>query len=324
MSATAEATASSGVAAATLALDAGQTGIKLRLERPGRGPVDEVLPGVRTDRPLLPQLADAARHVRRASGEPVGIVASGVSGLTEAGADASVLLSLVEDIGAQRVLLAHDSITSFLGTLGDRRGAVVASGTGVVTLAVGRELVARVDGWGNIMGDAGSGHWIGRAALEAAMRAHDGRGPDTALLGLLRERWPNPEEAYIELQGDPDRVRSVAAFAAPTAALAEEGDAVAREICLAAAAELALSVDSALRRVGEPAQEDEGPHVSAIGGIFASPVIRERFDALLRERYPRMRPHAAHGTGLDGAATLALLPAGHPLRAHVAAASSEG
>ncbi|MCD2440892.1 hypothetical protein LQ757_01255 [Agromyces sp. SYSU K20354] len=323
---------------ARLALDAGQTGIKLRFERPGVSPVEEVLPGVRTHEPLLPQLAAAVRHVHDVSGTPVATVASGVSGLTEEGADASALLSLVGSLGAHRVLLAHDSITSFLGTLGDRRGAVVASGTGVVTLAVGRELVARVDGWGNIMGDAGSGHWIGREALDAAMRAYDGRGPETGLLGLLRDRWPNAEEAYIQLQGDPDRVRTVASFAGPTAYLAAEGDAVARRICLSAARELAHSVDAALRRVAGPGQgrpgdgaadgsgerPDDGPDVSAIGGVFGSALIRDRFDALLRERYPAMRPHAPHGTGLDGAATLATLPEGHPLRAHVAVASSDG
>jgi N-acetylglucosamine kinase-like BadF-type ATPase len=35
------------------------------------------------------------------------------------------------------------------------------------------------------MGDAGSGYWLGRAALDAVMRAHDGRGPATALTEVV-------------------------------------------------------------------------------------------------------------------------------------------
>ncbi|GAE70420.1 hypothetical protein JCM18909_3738 [Cutibacterium acnes JCM 18909] len=72
------------------------------------------------------------------------------------------VLHALKPFGVSRVLLAHDSITSYLGALGDQLGVVTASGTGVITLAVGRHNVARVDGWGYIIGDAGSAFWLGR------------------------------------------------------------------------------------------------------------------------------------------------------------------
>ena len=56
------------------------------------------------------------------------------------------------------------------------------------------------------MGDAGSGYWIGRAALEAVMRAYDGRGPQTALTPVVLADFPALEDAYIELQADDERV----------------------------------------------------------------------------------------------------------------------
>ena len=308
-----------------LAIDAGQTGTKVRLARGEETLFTEVLPGVLTHEPLLPQLADAVRHVHRQSGVAPQTISSGVSGLTEQGADAAALLGLLEGVGVQRVLLAHDSITSFLGTLGDVRGAVVASGTGVVTLAVGQDAVARVDGWGNIMGDAGSAHWIGREALAAGMRAFDGRGPRTAIVDAMRERWPRLDEAYIELQSADDRIRIIASFAQRVAALAEAGDAVADAICMGAAHELTSSVTTALRRVAR-ADDDpsSGPAVAAIGGVFGSRRIRARFEELVRVRHPSAIFEAPHGTGLDGAAALARLPRRHPLRSQVSVASAEG
>ena len=93
---------------------------------------------------------------------------------------------------------------------------MVASGTGVVTLAVGRTELARVDGWGYLLGDAGSGYWLGRAALDAVMRAHDGRGDATALSAIAVAEFPDLEHAYIELQADPGRVGRIAAYARPT------------------------------------------------------------------------------------------------------------
>ncbi|HTN58651.1 MAG TPA: BadF/BadG/BcrA/BcrD ATPase family protein [Protaetiibacter sp.] len=299
--------------ATVLALDAGQTGVKTRLIRPGAEPVERVFAGVRTDQPLLPQLAAVTREA--AAGVPLDALAAGVSGLTSVEHDAGELRALLHDSAPGRVLLAHDSVTSYLGTLGDQHGVVVASGTGSIILAVGPAGVARVDGWGYLMGDAGSGYWLGRAALDAVMRAHDGRGPATALTEVVRSRWPELEDAYVQLQSDPAKVSVIAWFAEAVAARAAT-DEVAARLCREAAEELALSVVTALRRAGA----DAAPVVSAIGGVFRGSLVRETFEDAVRAVYPEVRFEAPHGTGLDGAAALADLPAAHPLSALVSSA----
>lgn len=301
-----------------LAIDAGQTGMKVRVHRDGARVLDRVMPGVRTHEPLLPQLAAVARTVADETGDSFEVISTGVSGLTSRESDAAALMALLTDLGARRVILAHDSVTSFLGTLGDARGAVVAAGTGVVTLAVGRSAVARVDGWGNIMGDIGSGYWIGREGLDAAMRAYDGRGDETALLDMLRERWPDPASAYIDLQSDSRRISVVASFAEHVAKLAPS-DTVAARICLRAARELTVSVVTALTRVAS--DPDDEPVVSAVGGVFRSAVIRERFEELLTESVPTVKIEPAHGDGLDGAEQLQRLVERHPLRSLISVAS---
>lgn len=296
-------------ASTVIALDAGQTGIKVRVVAAGAD-AERTFPGVRTDQPLLPQLAAVAREV--AAGRAVESVAAGVSGLTSVEHDAGEWRALLHDVAPGRVLLAHDSVTSYLGTLGDADGVVVASGTGSIILAVGPAGVARVDGWGYLMGDAGSGFWVGRAALEAVMRAHDGRGPETALTAVVRGRWPELEDAYVQLQSDDAKVSVVAWFAEAVAAHAET-DAVAARICREAGEELALSALTALRRVGIA----DAPLVSAIGGVLRGTAVRSAFEDAVRAVHPGVRFEAPHGTGLDGAAALAGLAEGHPLRALV-------
>lgn len=274
-----------------LAIDAGQTGIRTLLISDGVRGAEGELSGILTSEPLIPQLA---RVIAAAGSGAFDIVSIGSTGLTAEQTDPVALRDLA---GVGEVLMAHDSVTSYLGALGDERGAVVAAGTGVVTLAVGTTEVARVDGWGNLLGDAGSGYWIGRAALEAVMRAHDGRGPRTALTERALAEFPDLEQAYIELQGDPGRVRRIAAYTRQVAELAGT-DAVAAGICASAARELALSVTTGLERVGAP------PVVCGIGGVLRAAPIAEAFESELRARWPQLDLRAPLGSGIDGAALL--------------------
>ncbi len=298
---------------AVLGIDAGQTAIKTRVST-ATGVREDVFPGIRTHSPLLPQLAQVARAVLERTDAPVAVVAAGVSGLTSAEADAGALRSLLP-AGAVRVMLTHDSTTAFLGALGDARGAVVAAGTGVVTLAVGASTMARVDGWGYLIGDAGSGYWIGREALDAVMRDYDGRGPATALRSAAEERWPALSEAYIDLQSRDDRVSVIASLAAVVAALARAGDPVSRAITDRAAGELAQSVTTALRRVD---LADEGTFaVCTVGGVFHSAPLRAAFAAGIAESGLAIELVEPAGQGLDGAIALAALSPAHPLAASV-------
>jgi N-acetylglucosamine kinase-like BadF-type ATPase len=304
-----------------LAIDAGQTGIRARLRSDGsNGPTME-FSGIRTDSPLIPQIADVVAQVATRTGQRIAVVSAGVSGLTAEQADPALLRALSAGSGVREVFLAHDSITSYLGALGDERGVVVASGTGVVTLGVGVHDVARVDGWGNLMGDAGSGYWIGREALDAVMRAHDGRGATTALTAELQREFPDVEAAYIELQADAGRVRRIASYARYVTALADT-DAVAARICDSAADELALSVSTALRRVGEGASG--APVICGIGGVLRSPQIGSRLTARLTAIWPRadIRPAIAHS--LDGVGLLPHLTPTSALQERVSASEPVG
>ena len=295
---------------AILALDCGQSGTRGRLTTGLGDPLapDLDLPAVRTDLPVVEQLAGFTEAIIDA-GHPVGAVALGVTGLTDTDRP-ETLLALLAGRGVTRVVLAHDSVTSYLAALGAEPGVVVASGTGVVTLAVGTERIARVDGWGYIMGDAGSGWWIGREGLVSGMRAYDGRGGSEGMLAAIRRDFGEPAGAYMVLQSDPARVQRVASYARAVLDLAAAGDADCRDIGVRAAGELADSAATGLRLVGQT----DAPRAAGLGGIFRSPLMAESFAAQLAARVPGAHVVPPQGAGLDGAVLLARLPGDHPLR----------
>jgi len=83
---------------------------------------------------------------------------------------------------ADRVVVTTDIEIALAGAFAEGPGIVVSAGTG--SISVGRDRTgrrSRVGGYGWQMGDEGSGYAMGRAALGAVSRAHDGRSPRTAL-----------------------------------------------------------------------------------------------------------------------------------------------
>ena len=304
-----------------LVMDAGQTGVRTQLRSAGQVLDGREYPGVMTDQPLLPQLADLARAALTDMDASVPLLAVGSSGLTPE-MDVDDLLADLADLGSTEVRFPHDPITSYLAALGNVPGAVVAAGTGVVTLAVGEHETARVDGWGYLIGDAGSGYWIGRAALDAVMRAHDGRGPATALTPLAEAEFDDLEAAYVELQADELKVSRIASWARTVAELADDGDEVCRRISAEAGRELALSVLTGLRRVQQDGRPD--PAISTVGKVFASRWVTESFADAIHERLPGARLLTPLGEGIDGAACLPDVPASSALGRNLQVASSEG
>lgn len=281
-----------------LALDFGQTSLSWRVVADA-GQQSGHAKGVDTSRPIEPQIVDAARAILTLTGAAPSMVACGSSGLDRPLAQAA--LDGLQGTSVTDVALAHDSTTSYLGALGDEPGVMITSGTGVVTLAVGPDDVARVDGWGWIMGDAGSAFWIGRNALEAAMRGYDGRRAETALTEVVAADFDDLELAYLELQADPNRVARVASYAAKVDEVAVH-DPVARNILDKAAAHLAEAVVAGAHRVG--LGRGTAPPVCALGQTFGSKRLLEQFVSYLTLDWPNFALRTPLGDGLAGAAML--------------------
>jgi len=292
-----------------VAVDAGQTEIRAALSDGERGPRTAAVPGVlRMGERVGPDEVAAALLAAVAALGPLPApllsLGVGLSGF-EAAAEEDLrrvgeLLRGRLDVG--RLAIASDGLTSLLGALGDRDGAVVAAGTGTVTVARRGERLAKVDGWGALLGDAGSGFAIGRAGLDAALRHADGRGGSAALLRMAERRYAPLPDLSERIYAAEVPTRAVAAFAADVASQAATGDEHAVAILAGAARELAVSAGAALDRLFE---SHEPAVVSYSGNVFrAGAPLLEPFTRELLGRRPATELLPPAGDSLAGAALL--------------------
>ncbi|OIJ68652.1 ATPase [Streptomyces mangrovisoli] len=253
-------------------------------------------------RHLMEQLTPLVRALCAETGvaEPVA-AAVGAAGLATLGDALRAELpgALAREFGVRRVALAADAVTAYVGALGPRPGAVVAAGTGLIAIGTDLERWRRADGWGHLLGDCGGGAWIGRAGLEAALRAHDGRpGGSDVLLALARERFGPMPGLPAQLYPRPDRPAVLASFA-PQVAAGAARDPVAAGILRSAARHMAESAAAVC-----PA--DGAARVALTGGLVG---IGDPLLVPLDEELAALLPHAsrvaAAGDPLDGSVHIA-------------------
>jgi N-acetylglucosamine kinase-like BadF-type ATPase len=297
------------VTKAALAVDAGQTTIRAAFVDDGRGPRSATAPGVMrvgtgAAAEVVSERLLAAVSALGPLPEPAPAAAIGLSGF-EAMSEAD-LGSIAEEFrrgaGVESLAIASDGLTALLGAIGERDGVVVAAGTGTACLARRGARFAKVDGWGSLLGDAGSGFAIGRAGLDAALRAFDGRDGSTALMEAAAERFGAIEQLPEQIYSAPVPTRAVASFAADVGCVADAGDEYARAIFADAARELAISACAAAGRLFEPG---EPVLVSYAGSVFgAGALIGRPFRSEVEGRLPRASIVEPEGDPLAGALLL--------------------
>jgi N-acetylglucosamine kinase-like BadF-type ATPase len=306
-----------------LVVDAGRTRCRAALYAGGG---DQ--PARRVDGPGLPGVADgdgsagpfAVALAELAGGlslpaRPLDAVCVGMTGVLRPGLAAAAVAAAVRRLlAARRVLVTSDVVTGYCGAVGLGPGVVVAAGSGMIALAAGPLGVARVDGWGYLLGDAGSGFEIGRRGLAAALRAHDGRGGSALLAELAAEAFGPLDEVVEAVYGAGNPVGAVAAFAARVAEAARRGDPHALDIWADAVTEVVDTALAAAARALGPAATGGRATLSWTGGLFgAADLLLEPFLERVAAARPDLAARPPLGSALLGGYRLAAAPAGHPL-----------
>jgi N-acetylglucosamine kinase-like BadF-type ATPase len=266
----------------------------------------------------LSSILTAARAAMDRCGLAAADLAAATVGIAGAGGATGPRLH-AELVGAglsEHLTLEPDLLVAFHSGSIAGEGYALVAGTGSAAVRVrGGWIEATSDGLGWLLGDGGSGFWIGHRAVLAASSALDHRGPPTALVGLVLAELGIEESAARDSGGRPSalqhlvgavyRLRPIElARLAPVVFAAEAaGDDVARQIVDAAADALTTTLAAVI------VPDIDGPLVLSGGVLSRQPAVAARIvEAVRRSGHD---PTVITVTdGLVGAVVLALRRAG--------------
>jgi glucosamine kinase len=264
------------------------------------GPSNPDSAGVRSAGNAL--LASAAAAAQAAGIEPAQLDAAV---LAIAGTDTESVERHVHATAPQSWIVVNDVVGAWATATGAAPGLAVISGTGSNVFGVGSDgRCWRTGGWGHVLGDEGSGYWIGVRSLSAVLHDRDGSGPSTALSEAVLEFYEvgGVQELIALVYGKPLLKSEIAAFGAQTAQLARAGDEVACAIYRQAAEKLAAQVGTVVEHSG---LQGEFP-VGLIGSAFkAGAVFVEPLEQRIRQVAPRAQISVVEIAPVAGALMLA-------------------
>jgi N-acetylglucosamine kinase-like BadF-type ATPase len=222
--------------------------------------------------------------------------------------DATVVRGIMSRIGYKaRILVVNDALIALQAGIGAAAGIVIVAGTGSIAYGCDFQArAARAGGWGYVLGDEGSGYWIGRLALRAIVREADGRGQPTTLTPRVLAHFgvARPGELFQTVYRQDFKPAAVAALAIHVQHARDEGDAVAIAILDRGAKELVAAAQSVANQLDLTGEEFS---FVLAGGMFkAVPWLREEVVRLLPAIAPRSRTIPLDVEPALGAVRLAL------------------
>ena len=182
-------------------------------------------------------------------------------------------------VNSSNTFITIDGEIALYGAFMGKPGIVIVAGTGSIVYGLTSEKeVVRAGGWGPIIGDEGSGYWIGLKGIKAAIRSMENRGEKTKLQKLIKEYF-----CINNLSGLVDIIyrenipqKDIAAVAPLVIETAYRNDKVAKKIVVEAVDELIILIKSVLENSNYKYKK-----IAVIGGIFNHEMIFEMFEEKL-------------------------------------------
>nr|WP_307460615.1 BadF/BadG/BcrA/BcrD ATPase family protein [Pseudarthrobacter oxydans] len=225
---------------------------------------------------------EAALHLAelfaRIGGGTVARVYAGAGGI-DTDEDAAALAALIAPhVPGARITVVHDS-RLLLAAGGASTGVAVIGGTG--SAAWGRNSrgeEARAGGWGYLLGDEGSGYWLGREAVRHSLRRmNQGLEPDGLTTALLASCGVDDPNKLIALFHSPDTGRRYWAERARLVVdAAAAGHTASQALVDQAGRDLAALALQTVRKLGI-----DGPVILGSGLGMNVPRLQESFRAAL-------------------------------------------
>ena len=207
-----------------------------------------------------------------------------------------ILAEIAPGIAETKVEVVGDTVIALEAAFAAGPGVIAISGTG--SIVYGRDAAGhtvRAGGWGFAVSDEGSGHWIGRRAISAILRARD-QGLETALTAMVLQAWRRSTIDELVQYANSTPLPDFPRLFPIVLRAADEADSIARDLLADAGTNLAHLAAIVIRRLAphlpvERVSTDMLPvtmlPVAMTGSVFRqSPIVRQVFYNTLQTSFP--------------------------------------
>jgi N-acetylglucosamine kinase-like BadF-type ATPase len=253
---------------------------------------------------MLKELVSTALHKAELTMEQIKVLCIGTAGVDRP-SDKAIMEEIIRGTSFNnKAIITNDAVTALYGGVGGSEGVILISGTG--SICYGRNSMGdtrRAGGWGHIIGDEGSGYYIGINAINRIAKGHDGIEERTVMTDLILQHL-KLENAFglIEYVYRSGAGKSeIASLAKLVDEAYKLGDSLAEEILLKAAFELFLLGKAVIDNL----KLNNKKTTLAVNGsvIEKNQCVSSEFRRLMKKNYPLvevagMKNDAAYGAVL--------------------------
>lgn len=170
-----------------------------------------------------------------------------------------------EAIGSDRFTVSNDCVNGWAGSLNAKPGINLVLGTGQIGYGVDEEGNSmRSGGWGPLLGDEASGHYIGLKLLNHFTKMSDGRSDKTVIYDIIREKLDLKEDMEIIDKAEKMKRDEIASLSRIFTEALDKEDPYCEKLLEEISKEAAAVIDSIIKGLNFK----EEVKVSYSGGVF--------------------------------------------------------
>jgi N-acetylglucosamine kinase-like BadF-type ATPase len=172
------------------------------------------------------------------------------------------------------IFVDGDQKIAFRSGTDEKDGMVVIAGTGAIAMGWKKEKEAISGGWDWLIGDEGSGFWVGKEVLKECVKFLDGRRKKLSLKEVIFNYFRIKKESdFYKFCYCEDFVTKIASVSKVIDQMAKNGDHFSRKILIEAAKEVSKMALAVIKKLNF---EKEGFPVVLVGGMFKSKIFEKK------------------------------------------------
>jgi N-acetylglucosamine kinase-like BadF-type ATPase len=187
-------------------------------------------------------------------------------------------------ISSKNILIEDDQLTAFRSGTNNKEGILIIAGTGSIIVGWSKNKKIIIGGRDYLIGDEGSGFWIGEKALRAVCSFIDGLSSETLLQkAIFKKLKIKTESDLLKKIYQLKTVETIASLSSVVDRATEKKDKIAKSILLQAGQELAVRANLLIQKLNF--KNKKFPLV-LVGSVFKSKIVLTQTKKIIKKFAP--------------------------------------